>query len=134
MGHVLAICGWMAWQTRRLFDGTRLSGASTMLAPSLAVVLVVLAAVPVLLPFFEAQPEDVEVQQIFDGTVSHPDGWVRLSGRISPLQESPTGEDGTLRTPRRRGRIPCAPSSSRARPSSSRRAARPSPGPSWRVA
>jgi len=94
MGHVLAICGWMAWQTRRLFDGTRLSGASTLLAPSLAVLLVVLAAVPVLLPFFEAQPEDVEVQQIFDGAVSHPDGWVRLSGRISPLRESPTGEDG----------------------------------------
>src|SRR6187431_1956345 len=94
MGHALAICGWMAWQTRRLFDGTRLSGASTMLAPSLAVLLVVLAAVPVLLPFFEAQPEDLEVQQIFDGTVTHPDGWVRLSGRISPLRESPTGEDG----------------------------------------
>ena len=94
MGHVLAICGWVAWQTRRLFDGTRLSKASTMFAPILAVVLVVLAAVPVLLPFFEAQPEDVVVQQIFDGTVSHPDGWVRLSGRISPLQDSPTGEDG----------------------------------------
>jgi hypothetical protein len=95
MGHALAICGWVAWQTRRLFDGTRLSGASRVLAPSLAVVLVVLAAVPIILPFFEAQPEDVEVQQVFDGTVSHPEGWVRLTGRISPLRESPTGEEGT---------------------------------------
>lgn len=96
MGRVLAICGWVAWQTRRLFDGTRLSRASTLLAPSLAVVLVVLAAVPVLLPFFEPQPEDVEVQQIFDGNVSHADGWVRLRGRMSPLRESPTGQDGSF--------------------------------------
>ena len=96
MGRVLAICGWVAWQTRRLFDGTRLSRASTVLAPSLAVVLVVLAALPILLPFFEPQPEDVEVQQIFDDTVSNPDGWVRLRGQISPLRESPTGQDGSF--------------------------------------
>jgi hypothetical protein len=96
MGRLLAICGWVAWQTRRLFDGTRLSRASTVLAPSLAVVLVLLAALPILLPFFEAQPEDVEVQQIFDGTVSNPEGWVRLHGRISPLRESPTGQDGSF--------------------------------------
>lgn len=96
MGRVLAICGWVAWQTRRLFDGTRLSGASTVLAPGLAVVLVVLAALPIVLPFFEPQPEDATVQQIFDDTVSQSDGWVRLRGRISPLRESPTGEDGTF--------------------------------------
>lgn len=95
MGRVLAICGWVAWQTRRLFDGTRLSSASGVLAPGLAVVLVVLAAIPIILPFVDAQPEDTDVQQIFDGTVSHQDGWVRLTGRISPLQESPTGQDGT---------------------------------------
>lgn len=96
MGRVLAICGWVAWQTRRLFDGTRLSRASTVLAPSLAVVLVVLAALPILLPFFEPQPEDVEVQQIFDGDISNSDGWVRLNGRIFPLRESPTGQDGSF--------------------------------------
>ena len=96
MGRLLAICGWVAWQTRRPFDGTRLRGAGAVLAPSLAVVLVVLAALPIVLPFFEPQPEDVEVQQIFDGTVSQSDGWVRLRGRISPLQESPTGIDGTF--------------------------------------
>jgi hypothetical protein len=96
MGRVLAICGWVAWQTRRLFDGTRLSRASSVLAPALAVVLVLLAAVPIVLPFFEPQPEDTNVQQIFDGTISHADGWVRLRGRISPLRESPTGQEGSF--------------------------------------
>ena len=96
MGRVLAIFGWVAWQLRRPFDGTRLSRASTVLAPAVAVVLVVLAALPIVLPFLEPQPEDVEVQRIFDGTVSAPDGWVRLNGRISPLRESPTGQEGTF--------------------------------------
>ena len=96
MGRVLAIFGWMAWQLRRPFDGTRLSRASGVLAPALAVVLVVLAALPIVLPFLEPQPEDVEVQQIFDGTDAVPDSWVRLHGRISPLRESPTGEEGTF--------------------------------------
>ena len=96
MGRLLAICGWVAWQTRRLFDGTRLSNVSTVLAPSLAVVLVVLAALTIVLPLVEPQPEDVEVEQIFDSTVSSSDGWVRLRGRISPLRESPTGQDGSF--------------------------------------
>jgi hypothetical protein len=95
MGRVLAICGWVAWQTRRPFNGTRLSSLSTALAPGLAVVLVVLAALPLVLPLFDAQPQDATVQQIFDGTTGRSDGWVRLRGRLSPLQESPTGLAGT---------------------------------------
>ena len=95
MGRVLAVCGWVAWQTRRIFDGTRLSGASTRLAPGLAVALLLLAAVPIVPPFFVPQPDDVTVQEIFDGTVTRSDGWVRLRGRLTPLQASPTGLDGT---------------------------------------
>ena len=95
MGRVLAVCGWVAWQTRRIFDGTRLSGASTRLAPVLAVALLLLAVVPIVPPFFVPQPDDVTVQEIFDGKVTRSDGWVRLSGRLTPLQVSPTGLDGT---------------------------------------
>ena len=95
MGRVIAIFGWVAWQTRRLFDGTRLSRASNVLAPALAVLLVVLAAVPIVLPFFEPQPQDVQVQQILDHIESPSDGWVRLRGRVSPLRESPTGTAGS---------------------------------------
>ena len=95
MGRVLAVCGWVAWQTRRIFDGTRLSRASTMLAPGLAVALLVLAAVPIVPPFFVPQPDDVTVEQIFAGTVTRSDGWVRLRGRLTPLRESPTGLEGS---------------------------------------
>jgi len=61
-----------------------------------AVVLLVLATVPIALPLLNPQPEDVTVQQIFDGATSHPDGWLRLRGRITPLDESPTGQPGSF--------------------------------------
>ena len=59
-----------------------------------AALLAVLAAVPFVVPMFDPQPEDVVAQQIFDGATTHPAGWVRLRGRIVPLQSSPTGEAG----------------------------------------
>jgi hypothetical protein len=96
MGRLLAICGWVAWQTRRPFRGRRSRRAGRAIAPVLAVGLVLLAAVPIVLPFFEPQPEDVTVQQIFDGTTTHPDGWLRLRGRLSPLADSPTGQRGSF--------------------------------------
>ena len=95
MGRVLAICGWVAWQTRRIFDGTRLSRASAVLAPALAGALLLLAAMPIVPAFFVPQPDDVTVQQIFDGTITRSDGWVRLRGRLTPLLESPTGLAGS---------------------------------------
>ncbi len=95
MGRVLAICGWVAWQTRRVFDGTRLTRASRVIAPVLAAAFLLLATVPIVPPFFDPQPDDVTVQQIFDGKVTRSDGWVRLRGRLTPLQQSPTGLDGT---------------------------------------
>ncbi|HEX7196948.1 MAG TPA: hypothetical protein VF364_08965 [Candidatus Limnocylindria bacterium] len=66
------------------------------IAPLLAVGLLVLAAMPVVLPLLEPQPEDATVQQIFDGTTTHPEGWLRLRGRITPLAETPTGERGSF--------------------------------------
>ena len=107
MGHVLAICGWMAWQTRRLFDGTRLSGASTMLAP------IASPSCSSCSPPFPCccrssthSREDVAVQQIFDGTVSHPDGWVRLQRPHLPVAGIAHRRGRHLRTPHRRGEPP----------------------------
>lgn len=66
------------------------------IAPVLAVGLLLLAAAPIVLPLFDPQPEDVTVQQIFDGTTTHPDGWLRLRGRLSPLADTPTGQRGSF--------------------------------------
>ena len=49
---------------------------------------------PIVVPMLQAQPEDVTVQQILDGAVSEPTGWIRLQGRVVPLTESPTDEPG----------------------------------------
>lgn len=90
MGRLLAICGWLAWQIRRPV-GARLA----RLAPAVvAAILVVVALVPIVVPLLEAQPEDTTVQAIFDRATTHPDGWVRLTGRMVPLSQTPTGEDG----------------------------------------
>jgi hypothetical protein len=96
MGRSLAICGWLAWQTRRLFrGGARRERAGSVIALALAGLLLTLAALPIVLPQLDAQPEDVTVQQIFDGTTTHPDGWVRLRGRLTPLTEPVTDKPGS---------------------------------------
>lgn len=92
----MAILGWMAWVIRRPLDRRGWSRVGNFVAPALAVVLLVAAAAPIVIPLLDAQPEDAAVQQIFDGTVMHPEGWVRLRGRVTPLTESPTGEPGTF--------------------------------------
>ena len=57
--------------------------------------LALLAALPIVVPLFGAQPADAFVQQIFDGEdVSAPDSWVRLRGRLFKLSDSPTGQEG----------------------------------------
>ncbi len=86
----------MAWVIRRPFDRRGWSRVGGFVAPGLAVVLLVAAAAPIVIPLLDAQPEDAAVQQIFDGTVTHPEGWVRLRGRVTSLRESPTGEPGTF--------------------------------------
>jgi hypothetical protein len=95
VGRLLAACGWLAHQVRRAFrDGPRdRYGKAPVLV--LATILTVAAALPLVIPYFDPQPEDVAVQTIFDRRVTHPDGWVRLRGRVVPLTESPTGEEGS---------------------------------------
>jgi hypothetical protein len=100
VGRLLATCGWLAWHAARPFRrGGDLDRIPPVPVGAVAVLLVVLAALPIVVPQLDAQPEDVVVQQIFDGTVTHPDGWVRLVGRVTPLAEPPTldpGEFGLL--------------------------------------
>lgn len=56
--------------------------------------LLVLAALPIVIPQLDPQPQDVTVQEVFDSAVTEPTGWVRLQGRVVPLSDSPTGERG----------------------------------------
>lgn len=95
MGRILAFCGWLAQQSGRPFLATSLRHLGDAPIIAVAVALVVLATVPVVLPLLDAQPEDVSVEQIFDGTTRNPDGWLRLRGRITPLSDSPTGLTGS---------------------------------------
>lgn len=93
-GRIRAVCGWLAWQVRRPFGGLG-RGRYGWLPPTLlAVVLLGAAAVPILVPLLDPQPQDVTVQELFDDAVTEPRGWVRLTGRLVPLDESPTGERG----------------------------------------
>ena len=90
MGRLLAICGWLAWQVRR-----PLRRQGNVLPIAVAVLLVMFAALPIVIPQVDPQPQDVTVQGIIDGAVTEPAGWVRLDAHvIVPLSDSPTGERG----------------------------------------
>ena len=93
-GRFLATCGWLAWQIGRPFRAIRLGRLRNAPVVIIALLLAGAAAVPIVVPMLDPQPEDVTAQQIFDGETTHPDGWVRLRGRIVPLEASPTGERG----------------------------------------
>ena len=95
VGRLLAICGWLAWQVGRPFRATPLRRLGTAPVIVIAALLLLLAAAPIIAPQLEPQPEDTGVQAIFDDAVVHPEGWVRLRGRVVPLEESPTGSPGT---------------------------------------
>ena len=90
MGRALAICGWLAWQTRRRVGGF----VGQAIAPALALVLVIVGLLPAVLPLLDPQPQDATVEDVIGGDVSQPDGWVRLVGRTIPLEMSPTGAPG----------------------------------------
>ena len=94
MGRILAVLGWLAWQAGRPFRRGRASRDTRVPVLGLAVVLLVLAAVPIVLPLLEAQPTDAVVEEIFAGEATEPGTWMRLRGRVFPLSESPTGQDG----------------------------------------
>ena len=92
--RIRAICGWLAWLVRRPF-GALGRGRYAWLPPTLlAAILLAGAAVPIVAPLLDPQPQDVTVQELFDDAVTEPNGWVRLTGRLVPLQESPTGLRG----------------------------------------
>jgi hypothetical protein len=93
-GRFLATCGWLAGTIGRPFRALPAGRLRNAPVVFLAALLAVAAAVPIVIPMLDAQPEDVVAQQIFDGATTHPDGWIRLRGRIVPLQSSPTGEAG----------------------------------------
>lgn len=93
-GRFLATCGWLAGKIGRPFRALPSGGARNAPVVLLAALLAVAAAVPIVVPMLDAQPEDVVTDQIFEGETTHPDGWIRLRGRIVPLQASPTGEPG----------------------------------------
>ncbi len=92
MGRALAICGWLAWQTRRRVGGF----VGRAIAPALAVILVIAGLLPAVLPLLDPQPENATVEDVIGGGVSEPDGWVRLVGRTIPLEMSPTGTPGNF--------------------------------------
>ena len=94
MGRLLAVCGWLAWHVGRPFRRGPLRSRAPQVVLGLAVLLAVLATLPIVLPQFGAQPVDAEVDEILQGQVTAPGTWVRLRGRVFPLSESPTGQDG----------------------------------------
>ena len=93
-GRILAVCGWLAWQVGKPFRTLRLGRVANSAVLGIVALLVVAAAVPIVLPLLDPQPEDVVVEQIIAGTIEHPDRWVRLRGRLQPLEESPTDDPG----------------------------------------
>jgi hypothetical protein len=94
MGRLLAVCGWLAWQVGRPFRRGPLRNRAKQVVLGVAVVLAVVAALPIVLPQLNAQPLDAEVDEILQGQVTEPGTWVRLRGRVFPLSVSPTGQDG----------------------------------------
>lgn len=96
VGRFLAVCGWLAWQVGRRIPIPSRAGGRGLGAIIAAVVLIILSIVPLVLPQFDAQPQDLTVQQIMDGAVTEPTGWVRLRGTTVALEASPTGEAGSF--------------------------------------
>jgi hypothetical protein len=90
MGRLLAICGWLAWQVRR-----PLRALGNIAPIAVAVLLVIVAALPIVIPQFDPQPQDATVQDVVDGAVTEPAGWIRLQAHvIVRLSEAPTDERG----------------------------------------
>lgn len=96
IGRILASCGWLARQIGRPFRATPLRRLRSGPVIAVAVLLLVAAAVPIVAPQLDPQPEDATVQQIFDHATTHPAGWIRLRGKVVPLRTSPTGERGAF--------------------------------------
>lgn len=95
IGRFLAACGWLSWQLERRLATTPLRRLGVRrVVGTLALVLVVAGIAPVVAATLQAQPQDATVDDVRNGLIINPDGWVRLRGRVEPLTESPTGESG----------------------------------------
>lgn len=94
-GRILAIAGWLAWVVARPFRGTPLRRFPGAPATAVAIVLLLLAALPIVLPQLDPQPADVAVDEIISGAVTEPGTWVRLTGRAYGLDEAPTEGGGS---------------------------------------
>ena len=94
IGRILATCGWLAALVARPFRRTPLRRFPGVPPVVLAVVLAVLAGLPLVLPYLDPQPIDVSVAEIREGDVRAPGTWVRVEGRLYALNESPTGDGG----------------------------------------
>jgi hypothetical protein len=93
VGRLLATCGWLAWQVGRPFR--RISPAAGRVgAAVVAVLLLVAAATPIVVPLLDPQPVDASVADVHDGRLTEPDTWVRFTGRLYPLADSPAGDPG----------------------------------------
>lgn len=94
-GRILAIAGWLAWLLARPFRRTPLRRARGAPGIVAAVLLLVVGALPIVLPQLDPQPQDVAVDEILSGAVSEPGTWVRLTGRAFGLAEAPTDAAGS---------------------------------------
>lgn len=92
VGRLLAICGWLADRVQRPLRRTPLRRLGRVPVAVVALLLLVLAAVPIAVPLMDPQPQTVGVQAVFDDVVTEPDGWVRLRGRLARLDQPPTDE------------------------------------------
>jgi hypothetical protein len=91
IGRFLAICGWLAWHVqRRVIVGPLRRVGGRRGVGAIAVLIAIVAFVPLVAGLAQDQPQDVRVEQLFTGAVTHPDGWVRLRGRSLSLADDPT--------------------------------------------
>jgi hypothetical protein len=97
VGRFLAICGWLAWQAGQRLRVLPIPAgrAKRSVATGAGVALLVLAVVPLVLPSFDAQPQEATVQEVLDGTVSTAGTWIRLRGTTVALEGTPTGVEGS---------------------------------------
>lgn len=94
-GRFLAVAGWLASMVARPFRRTPMRRFRGAPAVMVAVVLLVLAALPIVVPQLDPQPADVAVDEILSGTVTEPGTWVRLTGRAYGLAGPPTDGEGS---------------------------------------
>lgn len=94
-GRILATAGWLAWTVARRFRRTPLRRFPSVPAVVVACLLLVVAALPIVLPQLDPQPADIAVDEIVSGAVTEPGTWVRLTGRAYGLAEPPTDDGGS---------------------------------------